>query len=92
MTTRARRTAAAAGAVTALISIITSLAVPAGVLSGNSSPAWNTTDLVTEHSALTLRSPGSADGENRSPAAWGARRQAGTPICSWLTSTTGQGV
>jgi hypothetical protein len=48
MTTRARRTAAAAGAVAALISIITSLAVPAGVLSDNSFPAWNTIDLVTD--------------------------------------------
>lgn len=48
MTTRAHRTAAAAGAVAALTSIITSLAVPAGVLSDNSSPAWNTIDLVTD--------------------------------------------
>ncbi len=49
MTTRARRSAAAAvGAVGALISIITSPAVPAGVMSDDSSPTWNTIDLVTD--------------------------------------------
>jgi hypothetical protein len=48
MSSRALRSAAAAGAAGALISIITSLAVPAGLMSDGSSPAWNTIDLVTD--------------------------------------------
>jgi hypothetical protein len=48
MSSRALRSAAAAGAAGVLISIITSLAVPAGLMSGDSSPTWNTTDLVTD--------------------------------------------
>ena len=48
MSSRALRSAAAAGAAGALISIITSLAVPAGLMSDDSSPTWNTIDLVTD--------------------------------------------
>ncbi|HEX5142514.1 MAG TPA: hypothetical protein VFW21_01455 [Mycobacterium sp.] len=48
MTSRALRGAAAAGAVAALISIVTSLAVPAGLVSDDSSPTWNSIDLVTD--------------------------------------------
>lgn len=48
MTSRALRSAVAVGAVGALISIITSLAVPAGVMSDDSSQTWNTIDLVTD--------------------------------------------
>jgi hypothetical protein len=48
MSTRALRSTAAAGAAGALISIVTSLAVPAGLMSDDSSPAWNTIDLVTD--------------------------------------------
>lgn len=48
MNSRALRSAAAAGAVGALISIITSLAVPAGLMSDDSSSTWNTIDLVTD--------------------------------------------
>jgi hypothetical protein len=48
MTTRAVRAAAALGTVAALISITTSLAVPAGWISGETSPAWNTIHLVTD--------------------------------------------
>jgi hypothetical protein len=48
MSSRALRSAATAGAVGALISIITALAVPAGVMSDDASPTWNTIDLVTD--------------------------------------------
>jgi hypothetical protein len=48
MSSRALRSAAAAGAAGALVSIITSLAVPAGLMPGDSSPTWNMIDLVTD--------------------------------------------
>jgi hypothetical protein len=48
MNSRVLRSAAAAGAVGALISIITALAVPVGLMSDDSSPTWNTIDLVTD--------------------------------------------
>jgi hypothetical protein len=48
MTARALRGGAAAGAVGALIAIGTSLAVPAGLMSGDASPTGNAVDLVTD--------------------------------------------
>lgn len=48
MTTRALRAAAGLGTVAALISITTSLAVPVGWMSDETSPAWNTIDLATD--------------------------------------------
>jgi hypothetical protein len=48
LTTRPLRAAAALGVVAALISIVTSLAVPAGLMSNESSPTSNTIDLLTD--------------------------------------------
>lgn len=48
MSARATRGVAAVGAAGALISILTALAVPAGLMSDDASPTWNAIDLVTD--------------------------------------------
>jgi hypothetical protein len=69
MTSRALRGAAAAGAVAALVSIITSLAVPAGVMSDGASPTWDTIDLATDVLLIAGLAGFAASGAARGPLA-----------------------